>query len=101
MSLANMKRPGFWYALIWKDVHQLKQITSYLAAGLLAIQALLLLLCIFGPEAMRPDSMVFQWVIASTGLFIFFLAAPAMAAGHERQMGTWTWQSSLPQSWLH
>ncbi|GAB5407032.1 MAG: hypothetical protein Aurels2KO_52630 [Aureliella sp.] len=101
MSLANTKRPGFWQALIWKDVCQLKQITSYLAVGLLAIQAMFLLLCIFGPEQARPDSMVFQWVIAGTGVMIFLLAAPAMAAGHERHEGTWAWQSSLPQSWLH
>ncbi len=100
MSLAHTKRPGFWYALIWKDVCQLKQITSYLAAGLLAAQALLLLWCFVGPEQVRSDSMVMQWVIASTGVMIFMLAAPAMSAGHERQERTWAWQSTLPQSWL-
>lgn len=101
MLLTYSRRPGFWLALLWKEVCQLRSITCSLAVGLICLQAILMLICILGPEEMRPDTALFQWIAAGAGTCVYLIAAPAMVIGHERQTSTWTWQSSLPQSWWH
>lgn len=80
---------------------QLRSITCYLAVGLISLQAVLMLVCILGPIGMRPETVLFQWIAAGVGTSVYLIAAPAMVIGHERQTSTWTWQSSLPQSWWH
>ena len=87
-------------AELWKDFRQVRQPVSAILVALLALQAILLL-CAFllESELARANCLALLITIALLSPVLVIIACAGMLIGHERQTGTWGWNSALPHSW--
>ncbi|MCA9195686.1 MAG: hypothetical protein KDB03_28145 [Planctomycetales bacterium] len=97
-TLAPTAHP--WRSLLWKDAQLLKQAILAIALSLVGIQLLIVAGSLFLNEAQAARQCETTLLMLVASPFFVSLAGSAMLIGHERQMGTWLWNSSLPISWL-
>jgi hypothetical protein len=101
MQENTLPRPHAWQSLLWKDWKQTEQVAVSVAAGFIGLQILMLLIGLsireFSPRLeILAGTIVFGFVAP----FVGALGCSGMLIGHERQVGSWAWSSSLPISWL-
>lgn len=101
MDLLNVQPRSRWTSLLWKDFHQVKFVILMVAGSSMALQILTTIWGLLEELNQRPSLLVFEnipfWAIV--GPTLVALGCCGMLIGHERQSGTWNWQSSLPISW--
>lgn len=99
MEIATVRAPGVWSVLLWKDFQQIKTVLLAIILGVLVPQVLVVAVS----ELIVPDSagnlydFMCSFTLVSPVLAV--LGCAGMLVGHERQMRTWDWSSSLPVSW--
>lgn len=99
MELASRQPPSYWQSLLWKDVRQVRSVAIAVVAALLGVQTILLLLFLFGPADQQVSLLHMMVSCGFIAPVLFVLGAGGMLIGHERQVGSWNWSSSLPLGW--
>ncbi len=97
---SQQSKPSLWFALLWKDLQQVKSTFIAVLAGVFAVQLLLLFLAGFAPtDEARMAFFGGTVTFACIAPILLALGCGGMLIGQERQSGTWAWSSSLPASW--
>lgn len=89
-----------WSAELWKDYRQVRQPVGSILLGLFTVQMLFFLAGLFiVSETERANVLGMMMTIALLSPVLVTIACAGMLIGHERQTGTWGWNSVLPHSW--
>ncbi len=97
---STVSAPKFaWHALIWKDFQQVKPALVAISLGLIAMQFLAAAAAAVLGNYNSQQPLVSAITIGFMGPVLAIIASVGLLLGHERQMGSWAWSSSLPMSW--
>ena len=101
-STIGIRRASYWQAILWKDLRLLTPSFVTIVVGALVIQMLQFLGVYLSNEPnLRGDASAFTMLLTYTAPVLIGMAAGGMLVGHERQTGTWNWNTSLPVVWWH
>jgi hypothetical protein len=101
MELSQQSKPSLWYALLWKDLQQVKSLFTAAVAGVFGVQLILFLASrLVQDQETRTGFMAGIVTLPFGATIVLALGSCGMLIGHERQTGTWAWSSSLPVSWM-
>ncbi|MEQ1826185.1 MAG: hypothetical protein ABL921_09565 [Pirellula sp.] len=88
-----------WRHLLWKDFMQASPVLIATAIGVPMIQLILAGVATISKPQVADDLCATTMILGIASIFIACIGIIGYVVGHERQVGTWMWSSSLPISW--